>query len=57
MSKAIQINEITQKEFQDYWKKQIKNYEYEITKLKVKKETIEAVLWNLDGIKIVEEKK
>ena len=57
MSGAREIKKITQKEFQDYVKKLIKNYELEIVTARAKKDALQSLLWELDGYKIVEEKK
>ena len=57
MSGARDIKEITQKDFQDYLKKLIENYELEIEKIVAKIDVLHDLLWELDGYKIVEEKK
>ena len=57
MSHARNIKEITQKEFQDYLKKLIRNCELVIEKAKAEKEALQILLWEFDGYKIVEEKK
>ena len=56
MSVARNINEITQKEFQDYLKNLIKDCELVIKKANAKIDILQNVLWELDGYKIVEKK-
>ena len=54
---AREIKEITQKKFQYYLEKLIKNCELEIEKEVAKIDVLRDLLWELNGYKIVEEKK
>ena len=51
------IKEITQKKYKDYLKKLIENCELKIEKEVVKIDVLRDLLWELEGYKIVEEKK